>query len=104
MKVTGEGFKNAVIGVGVLAGLGVLIYFGDKLVGLFGGVSDAAGNLSNDIAGAFVPDANVAVQSNVQQALAALKAAGSPLPGTQEYNDIVAKFGIAGAPLSTPAG
>lgn len=105
MKVTGEGFKNAAIGISILAGLGVLFIFGNKIVNLVTGISNTAGDASNAIAGALVPDANAKIQSTVQQAEAALKAAGNPQPGTQAYNDVVEQFGIAGAPItgSVPA-
>lgn len=73
------------------------IYEGGKtVVAAIGDATTAAGEATGGaIYTAINGDANAQVQSQVQQIEAALKAQGSPLPGSPLYNQIVAQFNPA---------
>jgi hypothetical protein len=93
VKVSGQGILILAV---MLIG-GYLVYKAIKGIGALNGLAEDAGNA---IAGALVPDANAAVQSNFQQFMAAWKAAGSPPTGSPAELALRQKYGIPPPPAS----
>lgn len=91
MKAPAFGPKGA-LGLVVLA---VAIWIAWELYKLEKGASNVLGNVSNELAGLFVPDANVALQAQFTDERAELKAAGYPPVGSAAYNRIVSKYNPA---------
>lgn len=81
-QVISTGITLAAVGLGAYL---VIKHFGSAVTG---GIEDAA----NAVAGALVPDANAAVQTQQQQIAAALKAQGYPRVGSDLYNTVMITF------------
>ena len=94
---------GTVINLAVLAGLGFVGYklyegvsgAGSYVAQVASHVSDALGETAANLV---IGDTNAQVQSQFQDVMAALKAAGSPAVGTPQYNAVLAQFGMPPAP------
>lgn len=86
--------KIKLTGTAVLAliGLGIAWYLWRQAKAGVADVQQVFDDAANAVAGAFVPDANAAVQDRNAEIKADLAAAGYPPVGSQAYNDIVAKY------------